>query len=97
MLFARFFGKRREEDEEPEAQPAPVLRPRTPLPTGSGDTAAATGQFALRGGAANQGAPPARSRGEMPAAAVKEGSQGFDPYNTGVFKKANAWERINRR
>jgi len=42
--------------------------------------------------AVSRPAPPkARPTGD-PKAAV-----GFDPYNSGVFKKNNAWERINRR
>jgi len=24
-------------------------------------------------------------------------AEGFDPYNSGAFKKRNAWERVNRR
>lgn len=24
-------------------------------------------------------------------------SKGFDPYNSGAFRKASAWERVNRR
>lgn len=32
-----------------------------------------------------------------PAPPGKPDAQGFDPYNSGVFKKSNAWERVNRR
>jgi hypothetical protein len=27
----------------------------------------------------------------------KDPAPGFDPYNSGVFNKSRAWERINRR
>lgn len=33
--------------------------------------------------------------GHAPAAAPK--ANGFDPYNSGAFSKASAWERVNRR
>jgi hypothetical protein len=31
----------------------------------------------------------------VPPAATKPG--GFDPYNSGTFKKENAWERVTRK
>jgi hypothetical protein len=30
------------------------------------------------------------------AAVVKKGT-GFDPYNSGAFRKTSAWERVNKR
>lgn len=32
-----------------------------------------------------------------PAAAVVPKGKGFDPYNSGAFRKASAWERVSRR
>ena len=30
------------------------------------------------------------------AAAPEKGTKGFDPYNSGAFKKQNAWEKVPR-
>ena len=70
MLFARLFGKRREEeDDEPSAQ-APASQART---------------------------APARPKSDAADAAERPDAAGFDPYNSGAFRRTNAWERVNRR
>ena len=56
--------------------------------------------------AANTGAAPSRPAATMTTpgggnavhkALPKAKVKGFDPYNSGVFRKAAAWERIGKR
>jgi hypothetical protein len=46
----------------------------------------------MLGTGSRQAQPKAR-----PQPDAKQAEAGFDPYNSGAFKKTNAWERINRR
>jgi len=38
---------------------------------------------------------PAKSPGIRPQSATK--TKGFDPYNSGAFRKVSAWERVGKR
>lgn len=86
MIFAKLFGIRPEEADDPPAHPPVALPARRPR------TADATGTYA----ALATGSRPAQSKGRAPADA-KADAAGFDPYNSGAFKKTNAWERVTRR
>ncbi|MEY4932978.1 MAG: hypothetical protein RLZZ403_1298, partial [Pseudomonadota bacterium] len=55
-------------------------------------SADATGTHA----ALSTGARPAQPKARVASTGTPD-AQGFDPYNSGAFKKSNAWERVNRR
>jgi len=40
---------------------------------------------------------PASRKSAAPGRARMQKPQGFDPYNSGAFRKASAWERVHRR
>ena len=86
MILAKLFGIRPEDADDPPTHP-PVARPAQ-----SPGTADATGTHAALSTGSRPAVPKARS-----ASATKPDAQGFDPYNSGAFKKSNAWERVNRR
>jgi hypothetical protein len=86
MIFARLFGLQPEEADDPPAHP-----PVAPGVRRAGSTEATGTQPALV-----TGSRPAQAKAR-PQTDTKPDAAGFDPYNSGVFKKTNAWERINRR
>ena len=86
MILAKLFGIRPEDADDPPTHP-PVARPAQ-----RPGTADATGTHA----ALSTGSRPAQPKAR-PASTAKPDAQGFDPYNSGAFKKSNAWERVNRR
>lgn len=81
MIFGKLFG-RREDDEEPAAHPPVQRRPVMPRPR-----QAAAAPTSESGPQPHEETTP-KGRSEP---------MGFDPYNSGVFNKSGAWERINRR
>lgn len=43
-------------------------------------------------------APPAiRSAANIPPHKPVQKAKGFDPYNSGAFRKASSWDRVGRR
>lgn len=81
MIFGKLFG-RHDDDEEPAAHPPVQPHPAAARPRPAALPAVTNGETAP------QQETAAGGRGE---------SKGFDPYNSGVFNKSRAWERINRR
>jgi hypothetical protein len=86
MIFAKLFGIRPEDADDPPSHPPAAVEARRPRAD------EATGTHA----ALATGARPAQPK-TRPEADAKPAATGFDPYNSGAFKKNNAWERINRR
>ncbi len=82
MLFAKLFGARRDDDDEPTAQPLPPARVRSAPPAAM---------------SASIPAPKPAEPASTTSADRNQATTGFDPYNSGAFKKSNAWERVNRR
>lgn len=82
MIFAKLFGVRPEDEDDPPTHPPVAVTPRTGEATGT-HPALATGSMPAR--------PKTRPQPDAKPAA------GFDPYNSGAFKRTNAWERITRR
>jgi len=88
MIFGKLFGRHDNDDEEPAASPPVVRRPvpgAKPRPAAAAPRESeATPTLKLEGS-------PEDGRGG------RNESKGFDPYNSGAFRKSQAWERINRR
>ncbi len=87
MWLAKWFGRRdkaRQEEYEPATHP-PVTAASNPR--GSPNPARAAADDAR--------STPGEKQGEKPGPAPS--SQGFDPYNSGAFKRHHEWERISRR
>lgn len=85
MIFAKLFGVRPEDEDDPPTHP-PVATAGHPRQTDVTGTHAA-----LR-----TGSMPARPKAG-PQSGAKPATTSFDPYNSGAFKKNNAWERVTRR
>ena len=87
MWFAKWFGGRAQQDDEPARfAPTAALRiesDKAPRPVGRG--AQAIGQAAGPSGQVRTGSKSSGSK------------KGFDPYNSGAFERRNAWERVGRR
>ncbi|MEQ1579998.1 MAG: hypothetical protein ABL964_05360 [Steroidobacteraceae bacterium] len=86
MIFAKLFGIRPEEADDPPSHP-PVA-----LGAGHARSTEATGTHP----ALATGSRPAQPKASPPAE-PKPDAAGFDPYNSGAFKRTNAWERVTRR
>lgn len=86
MILAKLFGIRPEEADDPPAYPPVDPGTRRPRTTDATGTPAPP----------STGSRPAQSQAR-PQVEPKPDAAGFDPYNSGAFKKTNAWERINRR
>jgi hypothetical protein len=83
MWFARFFGGRKVEADEP-ARFAPPQSAKTVQPARR-----------VQGKLSHASAKPTGATVKKPPARKDPG--GFDPYNSGAFDKGNAWERVIRR
>lgn len=81
MWLARLFGGRTVEAEDEPARFAP---PAPPVPSVKDSSSAGTAKRGIH-------ADPVAGK---VASKVKSG---FDPYNSGSFKRQNAWERVIRR
>ncbi len=91
MIFGKLFGSR-EQDDEPTATAPTLARRIANAPRQAAGEAASV----PRGNSA-AAAKLKVERSPEAAGASKNESRGFDPYNSGVFNKSRAWERINRR
>lgn len=83
MLFSKLFGSRRAQEDTDDA---PTAAPPKVVPKLVAKPVARV--------PANAGT---ETKLNLQDAAPGEESRGFDPYNSGAFKRSNAWERINRR
>lgn len=81
MWLARLFGGRKVQAEDEPARFAPPAQPVQPVKSSPAIGTASRGIHA--GKVADKMADKVKS--------------GFDPYNSGSFKRANAWERVIRR
>ena len=82
MWFARFFGGRKVEADEPARfAPPPSAKTLPPVRRSQGNSSNAT----------------AKPDGAAGKRANKSAKGGFDPYNSGSFERSNAWERVIRR
>lgn len=91
MIFGKLFGSREQDDEPTATAPKPVRRV---VPAPRAASGAATG---ASGSTPPEPAEKLAVEGSAASPAAKNESRGFDPYNSGVFNKSRAWERINRR
>jgi len=86
MWFARLFGGRKVEADEPARFAAPPSAKTLP-PVGP-----------AQGNSSNATAKPNGAAGKSPPkAAPKARKGGFDPYNSGSFDRSDAWKRVIRR
>jgi len=89
MWFSKWLRRRdKEQDYEPAAHPP--VNSATRLP---GQTPAGSARPDI------QAAEARTSKTNQAESASNEAAKtyGFDPYNSGAFKRHNAWERVNRR
>jgi hypothetical protein len=82
MWLAKIFGRTRDDSEPSMFSPHPAANQDPSL---------------SRPSASRPSSPPPAAAGQAAARQAVSKAKGFDPYNSGAFRKASAWERVNKR